>query len=98
METSIKEFIARTKDHYQQYLRNRSASEVLMGKPLEVHWDAEFKKGGYHRVVAGRSDDNWTAMHLWCASQFGREHYSWTGNHFWFESEKDAMLFALKWS
>ena len=102
MEASIREFIVKTKEHYQQYLQNRSASEVLMGKPLEVHWNAEFKKAGYYCVeylmTAIKNEDRWTETHLWCQEHFGKDHYSWTGHHFWFESERDAVLFALKWS
>jgi hypothetical protein len=40
----------------------------------------------------------WSEIHRWCSDQFGSAHYSWTGSTFWFEDEKDAILFALRWS
>jgi hypothetical protein len=29
----------------------------------------------------------------------GHQHYAWTGTStFWFETERDAIMFALRWS
>jgi hypothetical protein len=33
----------------------------------------------------------------WCGEQFGPEHFAWTGSKFWFETESDAIMFALRW-
>jgi hypothetical protein len=33
----------------------------------------------------------------WCGEKFGLDHCAWTGSKFWFESEKDAIMFTLRW-
>jgi len=35
--------------------------------------------------------------YLWAREQFGPEHVAWTGSKFWFETEKDAIMFTLRW-
>ena len=94
---NIREFIDKTKEDHANYLRNRSASEVLLGPPLDIHWEATLKGARYFRVVATGNPSQWNEMHRWCMTNFGVNHYTWTGNIFWFEREEDAVMFSLKW-
>ena len=95
---NIREFIDKTKEEHHNYLRNRAASEVLLGPPLDIHWGATLKGAGYIRVDATGNPSEWNELHQWCMSNFGQDHYTWTGNIFWFENELDAVTFALRWA
>lgn len=67
--------------------------EARKGSP--VNWTEVLRSGGYYHVIPDIS--NWSEMHTWCNEQFGSDRYAWNGSNFWFETEKDAMLFLLKW-
>lgn len=72
-------------------------------RPLDLahKWDSRFADAGYYRVNVSPTtvQYHWLEINKWCQEQFGKTHYCWsTNNTFWFESEKDAMLFILRWS
>jgi hypothetical protein len=67
---------------------------------LAHNWDSRCTDAGYYRVNVSPTtvQHHWIDMHKWCQQQFGKTHYFWsTTNTAWFESEKDAMLFILRW-
>jgi hypothetical protein len=70
--------------------------------PSAFDWDSRFADAGYYRVnvsVVNILEYNWFGIDEWCKEQFGKTHYFWsTATTVWFESEKDAMLFILRWS
>jgi hypothetical protein len=63
-------------------------------------WARRLAEAGYFGVkVGGHSiEHEWPNIHRWCEDQFGKNHYSWTGSTFWFETDRDAVLFALRWA
>jgi hypothetical protein len=65
-----------------------------------VDWNAMLADHGYVPVPIGvrvRKPGERTDMRAWCNEQFGEEHYVWTGSNYWFETESDAIMFALRW-
>lgn len=65
-----------------------------------IDWNACLADCGYVSVPIGvrvHKSGERTAMRAWCDEQFGEEHYAWTGSKFWFETEQDAIMFALRW-
>ena len=60
----------------------------------------EFRTAGYLPIQARilGQDGEWQKIHRWCRENIGEQHYSWTGSTFWFETERAAMLFALRWT
>ena len=61
-------------------------------EPLD--WNDLFEISGY---VSVKSSSDYKVCCDWCREQFGPEHFAWTGSKFWFESEKDAIMFTLRW-
>ena len=63
-------------------------------------WARRLAEAGYYRVEVGRHsiEHEWPNIHRWCEDQFGKNHYTWTGTTWWFESDRDAMVFALRWA
>lgn len=57
----------------------------------------EYQTSGYYPIQVNILW-YWGEIHEWCCQHIGRDHYSWTGSTFWFENERDAVLFALRWS
>lgn len=66
--------------------------------PYFPPWNRRFRDAGYYHAVFVGGGDCWREAHQWCVKQFGAPHYAWVGNDFWFETDKDAMLFTLRWS
>lgn len=65
------------------------------GKVLEpINWNGLFLLNGYISVDFSPKTNE---CYLWGREQFGPEHIAWTGSKFWFESEKDAIMFTLRW-
>ena len=65
------------------------------GKLIEpINWNDLFLLNGYISVDFGPGN-KWG--YSWCCEQFGSEHFAWTGSNFWFETEKDAIMFTLRW-
>lgn len=62
-----------------------------------ARWDLRLSDAGYYGVTLTDISE-WTSTHKWCEKIYGKNHYAWTGATFWFESEKDATMFALRWS
>ena len=65
-----------------------------------IDWNSILADRGYVPVPVGyrpRQQGDRTVRLAWCQEQFGEEHYAWTGSNFWFETEKDAIMFALRW-
>ena len=96
---NIREFIREKRDEHLDRYRNQSAAEVLLKTvPPEIKdWTAVFRSGGYH-MVNPNVGPLWQEMHIWCVEQFGVDNYAWNGNNFWFETEKDAIMFTLRWA
>jgi hypothetical protein len=61
-------------------------------EPLD--WNDLFEIAGYVSVDLSPKNKD---CYLWAREQFGLEHIAWTGSKFWFESEKDAIMFTLRW-
>ena len=94
---TIQEFIKKTKEEHRQAIRNRAASEVLLGPPKEINWPLTLESAGYYSHHL-HTIKHWTDIHVWCREHFGETHYAWTGSVFWFERREDAVFFKLKWS
>ena len=65
-----------------------------------VDWNIMLADYGYVPVPIGipfRKPGERNAMQAWCCEQFGEEHFVWTGSKYWFETESDAIMFALRW-
>lgn len=65
-----------------------------------IDWNAMLADHGYVPVPIGiriRKPDERNAMRAWCLEQLGEEHFVWTGSNYWFETESDAIMFALRW-
>jgi hypothetical protein len=67
-------------------------------------WRHRFKEAGYYEVQVpallvkhGLKYTIHPSIKNWCNEQFGSDHYTWIYDRFYFETEKDAMLFALRW-
>lgn len=93
---SLERFINETKEKHLNYLRNRPASEVLLRPGKNIIWNEELAKAGYINVPLTSSAE-WSEVHRWCVANIGKNRYTWTGNIFWFETEKDAIMFTLRW-
>lgn len=61
-------------------------------EPLD--WNSVFEDQGYYSVTVRPKSKE---CYVWCAEQFGKDHYAWTGSKFWFETEQDAIIFTLRW-
>lgn len=64
-------------------------------------WTRRFKEAGYYHVDL-TTPQHWNKIHEWCREQYGPAHYfslntTWQGGRFWFETERDAVLFSLRW-
>ena len=65
------------------------------GKLIEpINWNDLFLLNGYIPVELIPRDKE---CFDWCKEQFGSEHFAWTGSKVWFETEKDAIMFTLRW-
>ena len=97
---NIREFIREKKAEHEQRYRNQTAAEVLLKsvKPLIEDWTTVFRSGGYYLVNPNTTPPRWEEIHPWCMETFGYDHYAWNGNNFWFETEKDAIMFTLRWA
>lgn len=81
--TSIKDFIA-----------------VSRADPTEYrNWNQRFRDAGYYSVEITPSNFEWLSIMDWCEDHVGKGHFAWTDiSTFWFESQRDAVWFALNWS
>jgi len=63
-------------------------------------WNIRFKEAGYYSAMCGSgvTITVWQQIHQWCEKQYGANHFAWRGSRFWFETERDALLFILRWS
>jgi len=65
------------------------------GKLIEpINWNYLFLLYGYIPVDLSPKNKE---CYDWGREQFGPEHFAWTGSKFWFETEKDAIMFTLRW-
>ena len=71
-------------------------NEIIKSDGLSepINWNGLFLLNGYIPVDFGPGN-KWG--YSWCCEQFGSEHFAWTGSKFWFETEKDAIMFTLRW-
>ena len=74
----------------------RQAKELCdSGKLIEpINWNGLFLLNKYIPVELIPENKE---CYDWCGEQFGSEHFAWTGSKFWFETEKDAIMFTLRW-
>jgi len=68
----------------------------------EFDWDYRFRLAGYHSVPLASNKNHYEKFAeavIWCREQFGNNGFSWTGPRavFWFDSQENAVLFALRW-
>ena len=76
----------------------KMADEKHLFEPVD--WNAMLADHGYVPVPIGvrvRKPGERNAMRAWCLEQLGEEHFVWTGSNYWFETESDAIMFALRW-
>ena len=59
-----------------------------------INWNGLFLLNGYIPVDLIPKNNE---CYDWCREQFGSEHFAWTGSKFWFKTEKDAIMFTLRW-
>lgn len=82
--------------HIKQFIETQEKESN--GRNRRQVWNELFQGAGYYSVDVSMMTIDWTGCHAWCQQQYGADHYSWTGSTFWFETEQDALLFALRWS
>lgn len=87
---SIKDFVREYLDSVDE-IDNYNQSQFK-------EWNKILESGGYISVQFQNTNDNTRQVGQWCREKFGVEHYYWTGGSFWFETEKAAVLFALRWA
>jgi len=59
----------------------------------------QFRENGYFEVCGSKQPfSNQYIIGQWCVDKFGSGHYSWDGTSWWFDSEENAVLFALRWA
>ncbi len=73
-----------------------------------VTWNRRFREAGYVGVEKYFSSfDVMEETIGWCEMTFGKGHYAYLAvlsprhrfaYNFWFETDKDAMLFSLRWT
>ena len=69
------------------------------GRTDMLDWQKQFRKNGYFEVCGvAQPFSNQYIIGQWCVDKFGSEHYSWDGTSWWFDSEENAVLFALRWA
>jgi hypothetical protein len=84
---SLREFV----DAYQEIDRINRIDYT------SINWNTRLQQAGYHFIHLNlkyvRQD-----IISWCEKNYGTN-FAWTGNDtFWFNTEKDAVLFALRWA
>ena len=92
----IKEFV---RDYFEEYGRQYQRPDDLIDLNIDrKNWYDILGSGGYIQVKFPNTDWNLTRqVAAWCRENFGVDHYYWTGGVFWFDSEEQAVLFALRW-
>lgn len=76
----------------------KMSDEKHLFEPID--WNTVLADRGYVSVPSVRSSGHYTVrsgMQDWCNEHIGEEHYVWTGSNYWFETESDAIMFALRW-
>lgn len=68
-----------------------------VNKQDDFTWNYRLRNAGYYGIKLNDIKE-WNEVLVWCNENIGRAHYGWSGTTFWFKTEKDAALFALKWS
>ena len=89
------------KDFVREYLYSGAELGNLYNCYMQPHslkdWNSILESGGYIRVEFNVTHGDTRKVAQWCREKFGADHYYWTGGAFWFETEKAAVLFALRW-
>jgi hypothetical protein len=86
------------KDFIREYLNSVAELGNLYNQPHSLKdWNKILESGGYIRVEFNVTHGDTRRVAQWCREKFGADHYYWTGGAFWFETEKAAVLFALRW-
>ena len=63
-----------------------------------INWNTRLQQAGYHSIHLNLKYVGQDIV-SWCEKNYGPNNFTWTGNDtFWFNTEKDAVLFALRWS
>jgi len=66
-----------------------------------INWQSLFSDAGYTSVFAPNSFKDyhrWNSLLTWCNEHIGEDNFTWINSTFWFESDRDAMQFALRWT
>lgn len=80
---SIGEFVSQVQE-YREY----------EGILTPIDWNDLLEDAGYYSIeFRPKTQACWD----WCAKEFGLGHIAWTGSKFFFETEKDAIMFTLRW-
>jgi len=95
----IKDFIRAWKE-WDRAEPKDSQFKVWNESVIQPFWNTRFQDAGYYSAEPSRESIRgyWQEMHRWCEEQFSPDHYAWTGSTFWFETERNALLFSLKWA
>lgn len=81
--TSLEEFIAQVQ---------QSSKKTRLFEPLD--WNRILEDAGYYSIeFRPKTQACWD----WCTKELGLGHIAWTGSKFFFETEKDAIMFTLRW-
>ncbi len=62
-----------------------------------INWSTRYRAAGYYSAQPSNLE-HWGQIHQWCRDYIGEQRYCWTGSTFWFESQKDQVLFLLRWA
>lgn len=66
--------------------------------PWSLNWHDMFVAKGYYQVNVNNDTHPLPNLLQWCDENIGIGHYTWEYTRFWFETEEDAVRFALKFS
>jgi hypothetical protein len=89
------------RDCIQDFIENWQQWDTKTKSQLDDYtWNNRFRDANYYGIVPSRlsTSQSWPEMHSWCEHYFGCDHYANIGYTFWFESEQDAVWFALRWA
>jgi hypothetical protein len=92
MKDCIQDFV----ESWKGYDSNIKGNLQLPNCPK--NWESRLRDAGYYRAMYAGYGQKWPDVHKWCEEHVGKKHYAWTGFTFWFDSEKNAILFALRWA
>jgi len=79
-------------------VRNYIDAAIDRGTLNTENYRGALEAVGYYGVEVENTGPRWREIHNWCEANLGWENYNWTGRTFWFNTDKDRVLFMLRWS